>query len=321
MAEPLLTVRNLRTMFGGSWRTPPVAAVAGVDLDVEQVSTHGLVGESGCGKTTTVRSILRLIEPTAGSVVFDGIDVLALSPGELRRLRRQIQVIFQDPFGSLNKRMRVETIVGEPLEIHEKLTIAERRHRVAAVLESVGLDATDARRYPHQFSGGQRQRIAIARALVLSPRLLICDEPVSALDVSVRAQVLELLIQLQGRLGIAYLFISHDLAVVHQIAQQISVMYLGRIVESGTRDQVYQSPAHPYTRALLSAVPQPDPQTERTRQRIILTGEPPSPSAPPSGCVFRTRCWKAQELCAREAPALVDRGGGHPVACHFPELA
>jgi peptide/nickel transport system ATP-binding protein/oligopeptide transport system ATP-binding protein len=295
--------------------------VAGLDLDVATGTTHGLVGESGCGKSTAARTILRLIEPTAGSVRFDGVELTSLGQPEMQRLRSQIQVVFQDAIGAFNQRMTVAAIVAEPLLIHQSLTRSERSIKVGQLLESVGLDAEGGSRYPHELSGGQRQRIGIARALALSPRLLICDEPVSALDVSVRAQILELLTDLQLARKIAYLFISHDLAVVDQVAHRVSVMYLGRIVESGTKDQVYRTPAHPYTQALLSAIPQPDPIVERTRKRIILTGELPNPSTRPSGCAFRSRCWKAQELCAQEAPALIGRGGGHTVACHFPDTA
>lgn len=319
MAEPLLEVRGLEKVFSGRRGTQPVRAVAGVDLDVPRGATHGLVGESGCGKSTVARTVLRLLEPTAGTVVFDGIDMGEMTRAELRRVRQRMQIVFQDPVSSLDPRMTVGSIVAEPLEVAGTGTRASRRSRVADLLEQVGLEAAAARRYPHQFSGGQRQRVGIARALAQRPDLIVCDEPVSALDVSVRAQILNLLRDLQNELGVAYLFISHDLAVIRQVSKVVSVMYLGRIMETGSRDQIFSHAAHPYTVALLSAVPEPDPVIERSRQRIVLTGEPPSAADPPSGCVFRTRCWKAQEICSEEIPALVDRGQGHPVACHFPE--
>ncbi len=323
--SPLLEVRGLvkeypgqaATIFGS--RLGTVQAVSGVDLTVNRGQTHGLVGESGCGKSTVARSILRLERPTAGEALFEGRDLFRMGRSELRQARRDIQIVFQDPFASLNPRMTVQSIVEEPFVIHGIGSAAERKERIAELLDVVGLSPEHANRYPHQFSGGQRQRVGIARALALSPKLIIADEPVSALDVSIQAQVIGLLEQVQDRLGVGYLFIAHDLAVVRHISDHVSVMYLGRIVETGTRDDIFTRASHPYTRALLSAVPEPDPRVERARERIVLEGDVPSPAAPPSGCRFRTRCWKAQDRCADEVPELIDRGIGHPVACHFPE--
>ena len=321
MSEPLLSVRNLRKEFalkGGLFRgnAGSVHAVDGVDFDVDRGETLGLVGESGCGKSTTGRCVLRLIEPSSGEVHFDGKDVRALGADELRILRRDIQIIFQDPYASLNPRMNVGAIVGEALIIH-RLTQTKRQFedRVVELLETVGLRADHMARYPNEFSGGQRQRIGIARALAVEPKLIICDEPVSALDVSIQAQVINLLEDLQEKFGLAYLFIAHDLAVVEHISKRIAVMYLGRIVEMASAHALYASPRHPYTEALLSAVPIPDPKVRR--QRIRLSGEMPSPIDPPSGCHFHTRCPIAQPRCSNEAPPLRQSDDGHWVACHF----
>jgi peptide/nickel transport system ATP-binding protein len=294
-----------------------VRAVDGVDIRIGRQETLGLVGESGCGKSTTGRLLARLLEPTGGQIVFDGTDISHLSEKVLRPLRRQVQFIFQDPLSSLNPRKSIGAIVGEPLRIQGMGTSSEIADQVKQLLARVGLSAEHYERYPHEFSGGQRQRIGIARALVLRPKLVICDEPVSALDVSVQAQIVNLLMDLQDEFGLSYLFIAHDLAVVRQVSDRVAVMYLGKIVELASRDDLFAHARHPYSVALLGAVPAPD-TAHRGKDRIVLHGDLPSAQAPPSGCRFRTRCWLAQDKCAKVEPPLIDIGGGHQVACHFP---
>lgn len=309
----LVTVRGLVKHFPVEGSDDVVRAVDGVSFEIIRGETLGLVGESGCGKSTVGRCLLRLIEPTAGKISFGGRDVLSLGKTDLRELRREMQIVFQDPYASLNPRMRVGNIVGEPLVIHKIGTKSERSERVAELLRRVGLDPDYRKRYPHEFSGGQRQRIGVARTLALNPKLIVADEPVSALDVSVQAQVVNLLQDLQQEFGLTYLFISHGLAVVEHISTRVAVMYLGRIVEVTSATELYARPLHPYTQALLSAIPVPDPK--RTRERIVLQGDVPTPINPPSGCRFRTRCPMAIDECSRIDPELREVSEGHRVAC------
>ena len=321
-APALVQVRGLKMYFpiyAGLLRrrVGDVKAVDGLSFDIPAGETLGLVGESGCGKTTVGRAMLRLYEPTAGQIIINGHDVTTLEPEALRRIRPGMQMVFQDPQASLNPRMTVAAIIGEPLLEHTKTSAAEQRERIYELLDQVGLNRNFANRYPHEFSGGQRQRIGIARALALNPKFIVCDEPIAALDVSIQAQVVNLLESLQQRLGLTYLFISHDMSMVRHIANRVAVMYLGRIVELAERDALYADPKHPYAQALLSAVPEPDPRSESQRQRIVLTGDVPSPSNPPKGCAFSTRCPQVMAHCKVSAPVLTEIAPGRQVACHL----
>ena len=319
MSEHLLQVKDLKQYFpvkNGWFGTIPLKAVDGVSFDIDAGETLGLVGESGCGKTTVGRSILHLYKPTSGEVIYDGRKI---TPKNVHEFRKDMQIVFQDPYSSLNPRMTVSDIVGEPLDIHHLCaTRKERDERIAELLNLVGLNSDHARRYAHEFSGGQRQRIGIARALAVNPKFIVCDEPVSALDVSIQAQVINTFEELQHKLGIAYLFIAHDLLVVQHISRRIAVMYLGRIVEIGPGDEIINNPQHPYTQSLISAIPIPDPDVAKTRHRIPLEGDVPSPLHMPTGCPFRTRCRFATEQCAKECPSLQETAPGHSIACWNP---
>jgi oligopeptide transport system ATP-binding protein len=323
LGETLLDVKNLVMHFPLTQgiiiqrKVGAVQAVDDVSFSVKRGETLGLVGESGCGKSTTGRAILQLYKPTAGNVVFQGKDLTKLDGGEMRKMRRHLQMIFQDPYASLNPRMTVGSIIAEPMQIHNLVSRDQRNRRVQELLETVGLNPYFANRYPHEFSGGQRQRIGVARALAANPAFIVADEPVSALDVSIQAQIINLLEDLQQQFNLTYLFIAHDLSVVRHISDRIAVMYLGKIVEIADRDALYDDPLHPYTKALLSAVPIPDPVVERRRERIILTGDVPSPINPPSGCHFHTRCPYAMPVCKEVEPLFADQGSGHFVACHL----
>jgi len=321
--QTLLSVKNLKMHFPITQgiilqrQVGSVKAVDDISFDITQGETLGLVGESGCGKSTTGRAILQLYKPTAGSVEFNGRNLVTLKSGEMRRMRRELQMIFQDPYASLNPRMTVGSIIGEPLEIHNLAKGREKTERVQELLRTVGLNPYFANRYPHEFSGGQRQRIGIARALAVEPKFIVCDEPISALDVSIQAQIINLLEELQEKLGLTYLFIAHDLAVVRHISDRVAVMYVGKMVELTDRNEIFDNPLHPYTRALLSSIPIPDPVLEKRRSRMILVGDVPSPVNPPSGCRFNPRCPYAEDNCKTDEPALTEVRTGHFVACHY----
>ncbi|RGZ01519.1 dipeptide ABC transporter ATP-binding protein [Clostridium sp. AM58-1XD] len=317
---PLLEVKHLRKWFSAksspfSTKKYYIKAVDDVNFTLNYGETLGVVGESGCGKSTMGRSVLRLLEPTDGEVYFEGRDFRKLKDSELRKARSQMQIIFQDPYASLNPRMTVGEVIAEPLDIQLKLSREEKRDRVLKAMETVGLNPRYYNRYPHEFSGGQRQRIGIARAIILQPKLVVCDEPVSALDVSIQSQVINLLKDLQKEMGMAYIFISHDLSVIKHISDRVAVMYLGHVVELAGKDDLYNQPLHPYTRALMSAIPVPDRKYKK--EKIILEGDLPSPANPPSGCIFHTRCYMAQDICSKEVPEFKDYGNGHCCACHF----
>lgn len=319
---PLLEVKDLKKWFPAK-KSPFsrekifIKAVDGVSFTLNEGETLGVVGESGCGKSTMGRSVLRLLEPTGGQVIYKGMDYTALKDKELRDSRKELQIIFQDPYASLDPRMTIGDIIAEPLDIQLKLSANERMERVLETMNRAGLNTRFVNRYPHEFSGGQRQRIGIARAIALNPKIMVCDEPVSALDVSIQAQVINLLMDLQKEMGMAYIFISHDLSVIKHISDRVAVMYLGHLVEIADKKDIYAHPMHPYTVALLSAIPVPD--RKHKKEKIVLEGDLPSPANPPSGCVFHTRCYKAKDICKTEVPELKDCGNGHCCACHFPE--